>query len=109
MVRLKMGNLGLRSSRIVSGEGAAKRRPVINGSPPPRRIDEAAAVNGGDSRQTQVDDSRSKRRDNSEELSNGSHESLGKLGGDGFFFVAMYIFTVPRHFAVSEISIMQSD
>jgi hypothetical protein len=108
MVRLKMGNLGLRSSRVVSGDGAAARRPVLNGSPPPRRFDGAAPVNGGDSRRTQADDSRTKRHENGEELSNGSHESLGKLGS--WIFCCTYgikcIFTVPRHFAVSDITKM---
>ncbi len=91
MVRLKMGNLGLRSSRVVSGDGAAARRPVLNGSPPPRRIDGAAVLNGGDSRRTQVDESRTKRLENSEELSNGSHESLGKLGS-WIFCCCLYLY-----------------
>ena len=107
MVRLKMGNLGLRSSRVVSGDGAAARRPALNGSPLPRRIDGAAAVNG-DSRRTLADDSRTKRREDGVELSNGSHESLGKLGR-WIFFVSMEIFTVPHHFAVSETTKMQRD
>jgi len=78
MVRLKMGNLGLRSPRGVSGDGAAARRPILNGSP--RRKDGPAVVNGG-GRRAHVDESGTISDESVEETSNGSHESLGKLGG----------------------------
>jgi len=38
-----------------------------------------------------------------------SRELRKVVGEPDFFVVSMYIFTVPRHFAVSEISIMQRD